>query len=172
MSCPLCGSQIVRYFHYSRATTHEGGQFQFRLFSEETLLLDYHIKREGINIPLDRNYETIQLGSGDDLEDLVQLASHFPLYMENLKQNEKMVFDGISDTAKFVPEHGGLILRYQKQEPFDRVVFSDVNTQREFFSLPESVFHNEMTNALIELQHAVDAVDAWKADRAKSSTAT
>lgn len=165
MSCPLCGSQIVRYFSYSRATTHEEDQFQFRLFSELTLLLDYHLKREGVYIPPDRNYETIQLGTGADLKDLVQLVSHFPLYMENIRQNPKTIFDGISETAKFVSESGGVTLRYQKQEPFDRVVFSDVNAQREFFSLPESVFHNELTNALIDLQHAVSAVNSWKSNQ-------
>lgn len=162
MSCPLCGTQINRHFHYSRSTTDEEGQFWFKLSPQSKLQLDYRVRQGGESVPHHGQYDTITLGRGDDIGDLFELTSSFPDGMGNLGQNPKVAFEESEKAATFRSSEGGIVLRYLKSKPFDRIVFEDVASRRAYFSIPTTVFSNELVNALKEMRSARDAVEKWE----------
>lgn len=159
MTCPICGSQITRYFHYSRATTKEQGQFQYRIF-DDTILLDYHVFESGESRPADKNYDTEVLGDVTDLRDLHDFFCNFPFYMEKRSGSGKISYEESTKTGAFKPRFGGIILRFTKAKPFDRIVFQD-SSETKLFSIPISVFENECRNALIDMLTGVEKVRQW-----------
>lgn len=150
MSCPLCGSQVTRYFHYSLKKQKEEGQFQFRI-SDNTLLLDFHVVSKNAEKPKKRNYDTITLGPVKDLDHFVDLVSYFPC-LEGKDLGSHVSFDShtdIAEIAEFKPKYGGLILQYNEKN--DRVIFLD-NPGDECFSLPRNIVQYNLVNALLDLQ--------------------
>jgi len=162
MSCPLCGSQVARYFHYERATTEESGQFQFRLYSS-TIILDYHVYQSGVSKPSDKNYESIILGrvDVDNLQDLCEFFQRFPLYLDNYKASS-IIYDAEANTGTYKSRwSGGIILKYIQTQPFNRITFQDIEGV-ELFSLPESVFRNDCINAMSDFITAIERIRHYK----------